>query len=75
MKMFMAMPLTPMIPRLTRFQRAGTRVTPGMVLQMDWLTLGVSYLVLAIVTAGTVAWLVWFTAKMQLHQVLRIGEG
>ena len=53
----------------------GTRVTPSMVLQIDWLTMGVSYLVLATGTAGTVAWLAWFTAKMQLHQVLRIGEG
>lgn len=53
----------------------GAKVTPRMVLQTNWITLGVSYLVLAGVTLGTVLWLVWFTAKMQVHQVLRIGEG
>ena len=34
----------------------GERVTPPMVLTTDWLALGVSYLVLAVVTVGTVLW-------------------
>ena len=53
----------------------GARVTPPMVLQTDWSTLLVSYLVLAGVTAGTVAWLAWITFRMEVGQVLRIGEG
>ena len=53
----------------------GVRVTPPMVLQINWVTLGVSYLILGSVTAGTVLWLIWFTAKMEVQQVLRIGEG
>jgi hypothetical protein len=46
-----------------------------MVLQTNWTTLLVSYLVLAGVTAGTVAWLAWITFRLEVQQVLRIGEG
>ena len=53
----------------------GKKVIPGMALQANLLTLGVSYLTLAVVTAVAVLWLAWFTAKMEIHQVLRIGEG
>ena len=52
----------------------GTRVTPPMVFQTNWITLLVAYLVLAAVTAGTVAWLAWLTAKLEVQQVLRAGE-
>ena len=52
----------------------GTRVTPPMVLQTNWLSLLVAYLVLAAVTLGTVVWLAWFTSKMEVQQVLRAGE-
>ena len=52
----------------------GVRVTPPMTFQTNWITLLVSYLVLAAVTLGTVLWLAWLTAKMELQQVLRIGE-
>ena len=52
----------------------GVRVTPPMVLQANWTTLLVSYLVIAGVTVGTAAWLAWFTAKMEIQQVLRIGD-
>lgn len=53
----------------------GTRVTPPMILQTNWYTLLASYLVLAGITAGTVVWLAWFSAKLEAQQVLRIGEG
>ena len=52
----------------------GVRVTPPMVLQTNQTTLLVSYLVIAAVTVGTAAWLAWFTAKMEVQQVLRIGD-
>ena len=53
----------------------GTRVTPPMVLQTNWGTLAVAYLVLASVTAATVVWLAWFTGRMEVQRVLRAGEG
>jgi hypothetical protein len=52
----------------------GARVTPPMVFQTNWVTLLIAYLVLAAVTAGTVAWLAWLTAKLEVQQVLRAGE-
>ena len=52
----------------------GVRVTPPMLLQTNWATLLVSYLVLAAVSIGTVVWLAWLTARMEVHQVLRAGE-
>lgn len=52
----------------------GTRVTPPMVFQTNWITLLIAYLVLGAVTAGTVAWLAWLTAKLEVQQVLRAGE-
>ncbi len=52
----------------------GTRVTPPMVLETNWATLAGAYLLLAMVTAGTVGWLAWLTARMEVHQVLRAGE-
>jgi hypothetical protein len=52
----------------------GAKVTPRMVLETNWVTLSVSYIILGAVTLGMVFWLIWFTAKMEIHQVLRIGE-
>jgi len=34
----------------------------------------IAYLVMAVVTVGTVLWLAWFTAGMDVQQVLRAGE-
>ena len=45
-----------------------------MTLEIDWVTLGVSYAILGSVTIGTVLWLIWYTSKMEVQQVLRIGE-
>ncbi|HJN87448.1 MAG: hypothetical protein QGI50_14660 [Dehalococcoidia bacterium] len=63
-----------LLPLMERAEE-GARVTPPMVLQTNWTTLLVSYLVLAGVTAGTVAWLAWITFRLEVQQVLRIGEG
>lgn len=52
----------------------GAKVTPRMVLETNWVTLSVSYIILGVVTLGTVFWLIWFTARMEIHEVLRIGE-
>jgi predicted lysophospholipase L1 biosynthesis ABC-type transport system permease subunit len=52
----------------------GVRVTPPLVLQTNWVTLAVTYAMLAVVTAGTVAWLAWLARRLEVQQVLRIGE-
>ncbi len=52
----------------------GVRVTPPMTLQTDWLTLAVAYLALVAVAVGNVVWLAWFTARLDVQQVLRAGE-
>ncbi len=52
----------------------GARVTPPMALQTNWLTLAVAYLALAAVALANVAWLAWFTARLNVQQVLRAGE-
>ena len=52
----------------------GERVTPPMALTTDWPLLLISYLVLAAVTGVTVVWLAWLSAKIQVQQVLRMGD-
>ena len=52
----------------------GVPVVPPMVLKINWTTLIISYLALAAVTAGTVVWLAWFSAKLEVQRALRIGE-
>ncbi|MQF95408.1 MAG: ABC transporter permease [SAR202 cluster bacterium] len=52
----------------------GARVTPPMAFTTDWSSLLISYAVLAVVTVGTVVWLAWLSAKIQVQQVLRMGD-
>jgi len=52
----------------------GVPATPPMVLQTNWVVLLASYLILGGVTAGTVVWLAWLTAKLEVQRVLRVGE-
>ena len=52
----------------------GARVTPPMAFTTDWSSLLISYAVLAVVTLGTVVWLAWLSAKIQVQQVLRMGD-
>ena len=52
----------------------GERVTPPMAFTVHWPSLMVSYLVLAAVTAVTVVWLAWLSAKIRVEQVLRMGD-
>jgi len=51
----------------------GVRVVPPMILQTNWGTLFYSYLVLFVVTLSTAIWLAWFTHKLEIQRVLRIG--
>lgn len=52
----------------------GVRVTPPMVLETNWVTLAVAYLALTAVAVGNIVWLAWFTARLNVQQVLRAGE-
>ena len=52
----------------------GARVVPPMVLRTNWITLLVTYLTLAGVTIATVAWLTWYSSKIEVQRALRIGE-
>ncbi len=52
----------------------GARATPSLVLTTDWQRLLISYAILAGVTGLCGLWLTWFNAKLQLQQVLRMGE-
>lgn len=52
----------------------GIRVTPPMIMQINWGILLITYLVLAVVAASTVVWLAWITMKLDVQRVLRIGE-
>ena len=52
----------------------GVRVTPPMVVRINWGVLLGTYAVLAVVTAVTVVWLAVVTARLELQRVLRIGE-
>ena len=52
----------------------GTRVVPPLVLEANGTTLLVSYLVLAGVTAVTVVWLAWLSAKIEIQGALRISD-
>ena len=52
----------------------GTRVVPSMVLRTNWTTLLVTYLTLVGVTIATVAWLAWYSGKIEVQRALRIGK-
>ena len=52
----------------------GARLTPSLVFTTDWQRLLVSYGILAVITVFCGLWLTWLTGKLQLHQVLRMGE-
>ena len=64
---------TTLLPVL-EVSEGGVRVTPPMVLETNWVTLAVAYLALASVALANVVWLAWFTARLNVQQVLRAGE-
>ena len=59
---------------LMEVAEAGQRVTPSLVFTADWQRLLISYAVLAAVALLAGLWLAWLTGRLQLHQVLRMGE-
>ena len=63
---------TSLLP-LMEVAEEGARVTPPMAFTTNWLSLAVSYAVLALVTLVTVLWLAWLSSKIQVQQV-QIGR-
>ena len=59
---------------LMEVAEAGERITPSLVFTADWQQLLISYAVLAAVALLAGLWLAWLTGRLQLHQVLRMGE-
>ena len=59
---------------LMEVAEAGERITPSLVFTADWQRLLISYAVLAAVALFAGSWLAWLTGRLQLHQVLRMGE-
>ena len=59
---------------LMEVAEAGERITPSLVFTADWQRLLISYAVLAAVALFAGLWLAWLTGRLQLHQVLRMGE-
>jgi len=64
---------TSLLP-LMEVAEEGARVTPPMALTTNWSSLAASYAVLALVTVVTVVWLAWLSSKIQVQQVLRMGD-
>jgi hypothetical protein len=52
----------------------GDRALPPMVLQVSWLTIGSTWLVLGLAFVTTIAVVVLLYSRLALHRVLRIGE-
>ena len=59
---------------LMEVAEAGERITPSLVFTADWQRLLISYAVLAAVALISGLWLAWLTGRLQLHQILRMGE-
>ena len=59
---------------LLEFAEAGERITPSLVFTADWRRLLVSYAILGAIAVFCGLWLTWLTGRLQLHQVLRLGE-
>ena len=59
---------------LMEVAEAGERITPSLVFTADWQRLLISYGILAAVALFAALWVAWLTGRLQLHQVLRMGE-
>ena len=64
---------TVMMPFL-QITEMGQRVLPPFVQVVDWLTIGVAYIVLAVAFLTTIALVILFFSKVAIHRALRIGE-
>ncbi len=70
----MGMRLGSLMIRYMGLTETGDQVLPPLQLQINWLTLGTAWLVLAAVFAVTIGTVVLMYSRLALHRVLRIGE-
>ncbi|MSQ11904.1 MAG: ABC transporter permease [Dehalococcoidia bacterium] len=59
---------------LLEVAEGGRKVTPPMILETNWLILGVTYAALGIAAVTTVATLSWLLGRLEIQRVLRMGE-
>ncbi|MEE8443051.1 MAG: FtsX-like permease family protein [Dehalococcoidia bacterium] len=59
---------------LLEVAEGGARVTPPMVLETNWLAVGISYLVLAAATGVTVVALAWAISRLEVQRLLRVAD-
>lgn len=62
-----------MIPFL-QLTEEGQRVLPPFVITIDWLTIGIAYIILTVAFVATVSLVILFFSRVALHQTLRMGE-
>jgi hypothetical protein len=70
----MGMRLGSLMIRYMGLTETGDEVLPPLQLEINWLTIGSAWLVLAVVFAITIAAVVLLYSRLALHRVLRIGE-
>jgi len=62
-----------MLPFL-QLTEMGQRVLPPFVPVVDWLTIGIAYIILAVAFILTISLVILFFSKVAIHRALRIGE-
>ena len=70
----MGLRLGSMMMSFLELTERGEKVLPPFIIQIDWLSIGSTYLVLAIIFALAVSAVVWYFSRLAIHQALRIGE-
>jgi hypothetical protein len=70
----MGMRLGSLMIRYMGLTETGDEVLPPLQLEINWLTIGSAWLVLAAVFVVTIAAVVLLYSRLALHRVLRIGE-
>jgi hypothetical protein len=70
----MGMRLGSLMIRYMGLTETGDEVLPPLQLEINWLTIGSAWLVLAVVFMVTIAAVVLLYSRLALHRVLRIGE-
>ncbi|MBA7522423.1 hypothetical protein ES705_14542 [subsurface metagenome] len=52
----------------------GERVLPPFTLTVDWLTIGIAYIIIAIAFAITISMVILFFYRVAIHKTLRMGD-
>jgi hypothetical protein len=60
---------------LLEIAEQGDRVVPSMILQTDWMALGIAYAIIILAALTTVIALAWAIARLDIQRLLRAGAG